>query len=745
MKKIYFLLLCCITLASASYGQADLTIASESFNDIATDNWGVEFWTPGTSTNPTSARIWGVVDILSSNEGTLGSANDGDLFIGVKNGSVRGSDPREFRADFEFVTIDSTKDYEFQFEYEYLAQNSNFVPNVTYEIYADDGFSPINTGTVLATGISEGTGNGTFTISIDQSNFSYNTNLAFSIIINYPSSSSLNTNWRNAILKFDNFKIIELEGFEGFVYQGGIWTGGTTEHPIPDNETGDSNALIVDGTYIIDSAIQLQNVYTEAGAGITIDPTGSLTVNDITTADNLLINSSSSNYGSLIVNGTATGSAMYSRHVNEATSDLISSPLPGELFSDFAITNADNMVDAGTNQVRFGPYSKLSGSYLNWSTEEVIGGEVLEAGEGYRSQTNSNGNFFVFSGDIETGSVSRFVLYTDEYASQWNLIGNPYTSYLDIANFVSTNEDLFQLGKEAVYGYDGNASDGWLVYNLSSGVQMAPGQGFFVAIPSSSPDAFMVFNPNMRTNGPGDDFIAGRTTNINKTHFKLAMNTGETTRHTTEVYFNDIASLGFDKGYDATIYGNNASGYTLFTQMVESNPDFKIAIQTLPNSNLATGIDIPLGIIAPKGQQITLEIKESTLSESTTVYLEDTKTNTWTLLSDKAYTFTTDEKLSGLGRFVIHTTDDSKLSIEDSTKDQIQIYTGERAIKLKGQLYRNTKLAIFDIQGRQIHNTVLNQTVNEYTINTTGLGSGIYIVRIENNTGNQISKRVILK
>ncbi|WP_435134229.1 T9SS type A sorting domain-containing protein [Formosa sp. A9] len=728
MKKIYFLLLCCITLASASYGQ-DVTIGSQNFDTESTWNYST---TPTAPIN-TAATQWRVLDIL----GSIGTADDGDFFFGLQNSAKTPASRLNYYLEFDDLDISEFEDVVASFDYEYIAQNQNFVPTLTYQLYVDG--EEFASETLASNALNSGSGSGTVSINVPNNS----SIIAFYIQVNYP--AGFHNNYAAAVFSFDNFKAVAIDSFDGFIYQGGLWTGGTTEHPIPDNETGDSNALIVDGTYIIDSAIQLQNVYTETGAGITIAPTGSLTVNDITTANNLLIESNSQNYGSLIVNGSPIGSARYSRHVNEATSDLISSPLPGELFSDFAITNADNMVDAGTNQVRFGPYSKLSGSYLNWSTEEVIEGEILEAGEGYRSQTNSNGNFFVFSGDIETGSVSRFVLYTDEYASQWNLIGNPYTSYLDIANFVSTNEDLFQSGKEAVYGYDGNASDGWLVYNLSSGVQMAPGQGFFVAIPSSSPDAYMVFNPEMRTNGPGDDFIAGRTTNINKTHFKLAMNSGETTRHTTEVYFNDIASLGFDKGYDATIYGNNASGYTLFTQMVESNPDFKIAIQTLPNSNLATGIDIPLGIIAPKGQQITLEIKESTLSESATVYLEDTKTNTWTLLSDKAYTFTTDEKLSGLGRFILHTTDDSKLSIEDSTKDQIQIFTGERSIKLKGQLYRNTKLAIFDIQGRQVHNTVLNQTVNEYTINTTGLGSGIYIVRIENNTGNQISKRVILK
>ncbi|WP_103192431.1 T9SS type A sorting domain-containing protein [Formosa algae] len=35
--------------------------------------------------------------------------------------------------------------------------------------------------------------------------------------------------------------------------------------------------------------------------------------------------------------------------------------------------------------------------------------------------------------------------------------------------------------------------------------------------------------------------------------------------------------------------------------------------------------------------------------------------------------------------------------------------------------------------------------MNEYTINASAYSSGIYLVRVENQNGNQVTKRIILK
>ena len=65
---------------------------------------------------------------------------------------------------------------------------------------------------------------------------------------------------------------------------------------------------------------------------------------------------------------------------------------------------------------------------------------------------------------------------------KWNLIGNPFPSYLDLSHFFSDNTALFDGTYGSVYAYDGDDSDGsiWTEYNAdnSAGNYIAPGQGF---------------------------------------------------------------------------------------------------------------------------------------------------------------------------------------------------------------------------------------------------------------------------
>ncbi|MGJ5642480.1 T9SS type A sorting domain-containing protein [Formosa sp. S-31] len=741
MKKIYFLLLIGLAFTTLGYGQT-FTIATQNW-DGAGNNWPKLATSPSeTDPNDTSSQyLWRETDQLTSGLGSIGGAGSSITgnFFGLRSRSNTFSD---YMLYMEPIDISGYENIEISFDYEYISANNTYTPTISYQIYeydSDGNPSQLTDIDIVSQGANNNINARTVTIPINTLNPT-ETTIDLRININFHRTHQ---NFDDFIIGLDNFKIISNGNFSGYVLQDGTWTAPLNAPPAPDFSTGGYNALIVNGTYEISTDIELQNIFTEAGAGISIQSTGSLTVNDINTANNLILNSTSTNYSSLIVNGSVTGNAKYSRHVNSTGNDLISSPLPGETFIDFIDTddNLSNLVPVGINQVLFGPFDKDFGDYRDWSTADL--NNELEPAVGYRASTLSQNSNLVFSGNILTSSISSLLTYTSRLASQWNLVGNPYTSYLDMSNFVSTNISLFQTGKEAVYGYDGN--NGWVIFNQSTDILMTPGQGFYVAIPLENSGQSLIFNPNMRTIGSDDDFVAGRTADIHKTHFTLALSTGETKRHTTAVYFNDIASLGFDKGYDATIYGNNYSGFTMFTQLVEDYSNFKIGIQTLPNSNLGTGIAIPLGIIAPKGEQITLDIIESTLNEGATVYLEDTKTNTWTLLSDKPYTFTTDTKLSGLGRFILHTTDQSRLSVEENILESIQIFTGRESLRIKGDLGKNTKLSLYDIQGRQITNTILNNTVREYTLSTVGYTSGVYIVKIENELGNQISKRVILK
>ena len=114
-----------------------------------------------------------------------------------------------------------------------------------------------------------------------------------------------------------------------------------------------------------------------------------------------------------------------------------------------------------------------------------------------------------------------------------------------------TNLNLFNPGTAAIYGYDGDVTDGWIIYNLATttaSTVITPGQGFFVSADASNVAAHdLEFTPDIQTIGTSDDFISGRGGLV---YMTLTMSSA-TDAYSTDVYFNPNASLGFDLGFDA--------------------------------------------------------------------------------------------------------------------------------------------------------------------------------------------------
>ena len=67
--------------------------------------------------------------------------------------------------------------------------------------------------------------------------------------------------------------------------------------------------------------------------------------------------------------------------------------------------------------------------------------------------------------------------------SRFNLVGNPYPSFISVSSFINANTSVLGNGFQAVYGWNGSSYD---TYNSASNAYIAPGQGFMVGADSSS-------------------------------------------------------------------------------------------------------------------------------------------------------------------------------------------------------------------------------------------------------------------
>nr|WP_321231939.1 choice-of-anchor J domain-containing protein [uncultured Psychroserpens sp.] len=537
------------------------------------------------------------------------------------------------------------------------------------------------------------------------------------------------------------------------------WTDGATLGAgVPDN------VIIENATLDLTNGVQASFVDFTVGSDLSLLTSGSMTVdaneslsiggNLSNSGGNLDLNSTSTQYSSLIVNGTSSGDVIYRRHINTFNSttgsttgqnDLISAPVTNSSQTFLAFRNANSNIPSGTiggvPSFLFGPFDNDANTYVNYNASND--GDILTAGVGYRSASTDTSTF-TFVGNVETMSVPNTIAVGA--LSQWNLIGNPYPSHITLASFLAENNAAFNPSSSGVYGYDGDASDGFTVWNLAfstlnPNVVITPGQGFLVT--SAVGGSTVNFTPAMRTTGSSDDFILGR--GIAENAFITLEISKSNMMYTTDVYFlTENVSLGLDQGFDTSVFGNVApNDFAIFSHLVEDNEGIDMAIQSVPSSSLSTVV-VPLGVNVNIGEQFTISIKDSSIPNTVKVYLDDTLNNTTTILSETDYVLTAAVDIKDTGRYFLRFTEDA-LSTEENSFDNLNIYTSKatKEIVINGQLLEETECEIYDIQGRLVSTTKLNHTILENRIDVSTVSSGIYIVKLQNNIQDIALKLVI--
>ena len=544
----------------------------------------------------------------------------------------------------------------------------------------------------------------------------------------------------------DNFQYGEVEDYDVFLYDGLLYTNSTWYPNAPSDLTGSDNVTILDGTYNINSDIAVNNITVASGATLNVSKENAITVNgNISNSGEFVMNSDSNEFSSLLLTGSASDNLQYNRHVNSVANrnDLIAAPFSGETFVDFISNNSNIVSNTGATLYLFGPFDKTTSDYLTYSNTEI---STLDAGKGYKAASTDNGTF-TFTGSPTTGNLNVPILKTGSAYEIWNLIGNPYPSYIRLDDFLTANITEFDASTAAIYGYDADNSNGsyWTIWNFAYAAAnpntlIAPGQGFFVS--SKDGGGTVSFTPSMQTSGSSDDFIAGRSNNTTPELGSIVLNTVDKS-FSTDLYFINNASLGLDVGYDASHFDGAPTDFAIYSELVNDNAGKDLAIQAISFDDVNNNTIIPLGVNANAGEQATISLTNSNINVN--IYLEDVVTNTFTLLNTSDYTFTPVSNISDTGRFYLRF-DTPSLSTSESSLDVLQVYSnyGDKQIIIKGLLTTDADAKLFDIQGRQIFSDALQNGSTINTIDTANLSAGVYLVKISDGILS-ISKKVIIK
>lgn len=529
---------------------------------------------------------------------------------------------------------------------------------------------------------------------------------------------------------------------------------------LPENPNGvatiASDIIVQTGDAIISSNTSCNTFTVNPGATLTVNTGATLTVADLDRG--LTLESNSTQYSSLILDGNIEGPVNYERFVNIAGTtgssggnDLISAPLlpsSGQTFDEFInLGTPSNASKLFTNGIlyAFAPYNTTTKSFENFTVDATT---AITPGVGYRVATNIGENL-TFRGDALSGDVLGIPVSRPVNGSQWNLIGNPYPSYINSLAFVAANASVIDDTGEAIYGYNsgtftgsGTLNNYTIINNLTnSSVNIAPGQGFF--IPVNNTPGFndsVDFTSAMRTLVGSNDFILNRNP-TNPLNLRLKLTSGNNERF-TDIYFHENSSKGLDPGYDAAAFGGSANGFAIFSHLIEDNFGVDFTIQALHLDDMEEAV-IPLGINANQGNAFSIEIASSNLPLDVDIYLQDTFNNTFTLLNNSRYNLSPSTNLSGTGRYFLVTSRNA-LSLRDKNLLGIEIYTNFKEIIIKGSLNSETRVELFDLQGRKILDQKLNPNKTENVINGSALTDGIYVVSLMNNFGIR-SQKIILR
>ncbi|MCE1199522.1 MAG: hypothetical protein LWW85_11185, partial [Marinilabiliales bacterium] len=390
-------------------------------------------------------------------------------------------------------------------------------------------------------------------------------------------------------------------------------------------------------------------------------------------------------------------------------------------------------------------YNSSGNSWNNYFTNATGGN--LASGNGYAVRSASSGSLS-FSGTIATNSVTISGLSTDA----WNLVGNPFTSAIDIKTtssdkFLKQNESNLDPSFAAIYLWDQPDSENGksgkykiinntgidLNSNLLSQASVQVGQGFFVKLKSGVSSVTFAKDIENHHNSSDAPFKSAKTT---WPAVSLEVSTGQV-KSATIIAFAENMTKGLDPTYDAGLFGTN-SNLQISSRLVNDN-GIQFAIQALPLSGL-NDMTVPLDLQCAPGGQITFSMQSVSLPAGTIVSLEDKKSGVTTPLqiTGSSYSTVLDPNSNVSGRFLLHFSDiiSGVVEIPEAKSGLSAFISNDHEIKILGEVSSEATASLYDILGRKIYSKRLNQAT-ENVINEVALQGKVFILHV--NDGKQLT------
>ncbi len=367
-----------------------------------------------------------------------------------------------------------------------------------------------------------------------------------------------------------------------------------------------------------------------------------------------------------------------------------------------------------------------------------------------------------FTGTPNNGDVSVQVHHWDDENpdNDWNLLGNPYPSAIDIEQFFDANAGLLEpvvylwthttpLSESGDYAFDDYAT-----YNYTGGTGIGSGvgdgpipeknmgsaQGFFIRALTSGN---AIFSNEMRLVGQNDQFfkperIKYRTApEDEKDRVWLNLKNDQGGFNQLLIGFLEQAGPGFDPGYDAKRFegGNPISFYSTF-----GNDKFVIQAREPFSRN----ISIPLGFtsqVAPRIFSIEIAKAEGIL-RSEKIFIRDLELGILHDLSAGPYKFHVKKSGDQSNRFQLEFEKNLEVPIlqeYSESKEWVVYAQNERGFVRSSETIE--QIRVYNLMGTLVHQSYPNKKHFEFPL--IGVRKGeILLVDVFDKKGGKLSKKI---
>ncbi|NDI98302.1 T9SS sorting signal type C domain-containing protein [Flavobacterium sp. LaA7.5] len=359
----------------------------------------------------------------------------------------------------------------------------------------------------------------------------------------------------------------------------------------------------------------------------------------------------------------------------------------------------------------------------------------------------------VFEGQPINGTVT---VPMDAALNGYNLVGNPYPSPINIADFYAANTGTIAPGSALYFwrkrndpgattyctitsgAYTANSAAGgdtgtWFNETDSNNWVINSGQGFFVQATGGT----LEFNNEMRAEVNNNQFF--RTTEeVQQQSSRIWLNlTTEGKFSQAAIVYNPNMTLGIDYGWDgkALIGSDPLTVYTMAQ-------DESLTIQARPEFDLEDQVALGIYVETPGNYTISLDHVDGLFTEGQEIYIMDNLLNITHNLTEGSYSFTTETGTFN-DRFKVIYTIEGVLDTDNPVlaSNEVVVFQTNGDININAGTLDITAVTVYDMRGRALY---ANNDVNasQMVINNLESAQQVLIVNIATNKGT-VSKKVV--